>query len=98
MKGLVWGRTRTGPLETTKPKLVTAGIWRRGQWDIIRFGRDKWEPEVQVIKDSVMDGGEMLEFELDVLGTVGTVLSLGAYVGLVVLMMDSPTLAYVGLY
>ena len=57
-----------GSLETTKPKSVMVGIQRRGWWDIIRFSRDEWEPEVQVVKDSVMDGSEMLEFELDVPG------------------------------
>ena len=58
-----------GLLETTKPKLVTAGIWRRGQWDVIGFGGDKWELEVQVVKDTVVDCSEVLEFELGVLGT-----------------------------
>ena len=58
-----------GLLETTKPKLVTAGIWQRGRWDVIRFGGDKWELEVQVIKDTVVDCSEVLEFELGVLGT-----------------------------
>ena len=52
----------------TKPKLVTAGIQQRGWWDVIGFGRDEWEPEVQVVKDSVMDGSEVLKFELDVPG------------------------------
>ena len=68
MKGLVWGGAGAGSLETTKPKSVTVGIWRRGRWDVIGFGRDEWKPEVQVIKDSVMDSSEMLKFELDVLG------------------------------
>ena len=58
-----------GSLETTKPKSVTAGIWRRGRWDIIGFGRDKWELEVQVVKDAMVDCSEVLEFELGVLGT-----------------------------
>ena len=57
-----------GPLETTKLKSVTVGIWRRGRWDVIGFSRDEWEPEVQVVKDLVMDGSEMLEFKLDVPG------------------------------
>ena len=57
-----------GPLETTKLKSVTVGIRRRGRWDVIGFSRDEWEPEVQVIKDLVMDGSEMLEFKLDVPG------------------------------
>ena len=53
-----------GSLETTKLKLVMAGIWQRGQWDIIGFGGDEWELEVQVIEDAVMYGSEVLEFEL----------------------------------
>ena len=52
----------------TKPKLVTAGIRWRGQWDVIGFSRDEWELEVQVVKNSVVDGGEMLKFELGVPG------------------------------
>ena len=59
----------TGALETTKPKLVTVGIRWRGQWDVIRFGRDKGEFEIQVVKDAVVDCGEVLKFELGVLGT-----------------------------
>ena len=34
MKGLVWGGAGAGSLEATKPKSVTAGIWRRGRWDV----------------------------------------------------------------
>ena len=49
--------------------MVTAGIRRRGWWDVVGFGRDKWELEIQVIKDSVMDGSEVLKFELGVSGT-----------------------------
>ena len=48
----------------TKLKSVMAGIRRRGQWDVVRFGGDKGELEVQVIKDTMVDGGEVLEFEL----------------------------------
>ena len=69
MKGLVQGGVGVGSLETTKPKSVMAGIWRRGWWDVIRFGRDKWEFEVQVIKDVMVDCSEVLEFELGVPGT-----------------------------
>ena len=58
-----------GSLEMTKPKSVMAGIWWRGQWDVVRFGRDKWELEVQVVKDAMVDCGEVLEFELGVPGT-----------------------------
>ena len=69
MKGLVWGRAGAGSLEVTKPKSVTAGIQQRGRWDIVRFGGDKWELEIQVIKDARVDCGEVLEFELGVPGT-----------------------------
>ena len=53
----------------TKPKSVTAGIWRRGWWDVIGFGGDKGELEIQVVKDAMVDCGEVLEFELGVPGT-----------------------------
>ena len=68
MKGLVWGGAGAGSLETTKLKSVMAGIQQRGWWDVIGFGRDEWELEIQVVKDPVMDSGEMLEFELGVPG------------------------------
>ena len=64
MKGLVWGGVGAGSLETTEPKSVMAGIRRRGQWDVVRFGRDKGEFEIQVVKDTMVDGGEVLELEL----------------------------------
>ena len=48
----------------TKLKLVTVGIWWRGQWDVIRFGRDEEKLEIQVKKDAMVDGGEVLKFEL----------------------------------
>ena len=57
-----------GSLETTKPKSVMAGIWRRGQWDVVGFGGDKGELEIQVIKDAMVDCGEMLKFKLGVPG------------------------------
>ena len=57
-----------GSLEATKPKLVTAGIRRRGRWDAVGFSRDKGKLEIQVIKDPMVDGGEVLEFELGVPG------------------------------
>ena len=69
MKGLIWGRAGAGSLETTKPKSVTAGIRRRGWWDVIGFGRDEGELEIQVIEDAMVDCGEVLEFELGVPGT-----------------------------
>ena len=69
MKGLVRGGVGAGSLETTKPKSVTAGIRRRGRWDVVRFGGDKWELEVQVVKDTMVDCSEVLEFKLGVPGT-----------------------------
>ena len=48
---------------------MTVGIRWRGWWDVIRFGGDKWELEVQVVKDAMVDCGEVLEFELGVPGT-----------------------------
>ena len=69
MKGLVWGRAGAGSLETTKPKSVMAGIRRRGRWDVVGFGGDKGELEIQVVKDVMVDCGEVLEFELGVPGT-----------------------------
>ena len=64
MKGLVWGGAGVGSLETTEPKLVTVGIRQRGWWDVVGFGGDKRELEIQVVKDTMVDGGEVLEFEL----------------------------------
>ena len=68
MKGLVQGGTGAGSLETTEPKSVTAGIRRRGQWDVVGFGRDKGKLEIQVVKDAMVDCGEVLEFKLGVPG------------------------------
>ena len=45
-----------------------AGIQWRGQWDVIRFGGDKWELEVQVVKDTMVDCSEVLKFKLGVPG------------------------------
>ena len=64
MKGLVWGRVGAGSLEATKPKSVTAGVWRRGRWDVVGFGGDKGKLEIQVVKDPMVDSGEVLELEL----------------------------------
>ena len=46
-----------------------AGIWWRGWWDVVRFGGDKEKLEIQVVKDAMVDCGEVLKFELDVPGT-----------------------------
>ena len=69
MKGLVRGGTGAGLLETTKPKSVTAGLRRRGRWDVVGFGGDKGALEIQVVKDAMVDCCEVLEFELGVPGT-----------------------------
>ena len=67
MKGLVRGRAGAGLLETTKPKSVTAGIRRRGWWDVIGFSRDEGELEVEIVEDAVVYASEPLEFKLEVL-------------------------------
>ena len=64
MKGLVWGGAGVGSLKMTEPKSVTAGIRWRGWWDVVRFGGDKGELEIQVVKDTMVDGGEVLELKL----------------------------------
>ena len=64
MKGLVRGGAGAGLLETTKLKSVTARIRQRGQWDVVGFGRDEGKLEIQVEKDMMVDGGEVLELEL----------------------------------
>ena len=57
-----------GSLEMTKLKSVTVGIRQRRWWDVVGFGGDKWELEVQVVKDTMVDCSEMLEFKLGVPG------------------------------
>ena len=52
-----------------EPKSVTAGIWWRGWWDVIRNRGNKRALEVEVIEDAVMYGSESLKFELDILCT-----------------------------
>ena len=64
MKGFVRGGAGAGSLEMTKPKSVTVGIRQRGQWDVVGFGGDKGKLEIQVVKDPMVDGGEVLELEL----------------------------------
>ena len=64
MKGLIRGGAGAGSLETTEPKSVTAGIRRRGRWDVVGFGGDKGKLEIQVVKGAMVDSGEVLEFEL----------------------------------
>ena len=69
MRGLVRGGAGAGSLEVTKPKSVTAGIRQRGRWDVVRFSGDKGKLEIQVVKDAMVDCGEVLEFKLGVPGT-----------------------------
>ena len=64
MKGLIGGGMGVGSLETTKPKSVTAEIWWRGQWDIIRLGWDEWEFEIEIEEDAVVYCSEVLELKL----------------------------------
>ena len=44
------------------------GIQWRGRWDVVRFSGDKGKLEIQVVKDTMVDCSEVLEFELVVLG------------------------------
>ena len=69
MKGLVGGGTGAGSLEMTKPKPVMAGVRQRGQWDIVRFRGNKQEFEIQVVKDSMVDGCELVKLKLHSLGS-----------------------------
>ena len=55
-----------GLLETRELKSVTAGIWQRGWWDIIWDRGNERELEVEVVEDPVVNGSELLEFELEV--------------------------------
>ena len=57
-----------GHLETRELKSVTAGVRQRGRWDVIGLGGDKWELEIQVIKDTVVDSSEPVELKLHGLG------------------------------
>ena len=53
-------------METREPKSVTAGIQRRGRWDIIGDRGDERELEIEVVEDPVVSSSESLEFELEV--------------------------------
>ena len=53
-------------METREPKSVTAGIQRRGQWDIIGDRGDERELEIEVVEDPVVSSSESLEFKLEV--------------------------------
>ena len=52
--------------KTREPKSVTAGIRRRGRWDVIRDRGDKGALEVEIVEDAVVYASELLEFELEV--------------------------------
>ena len=41
-----------------------AGVRQRGRWDVVGFGGDKGKLEIQVVKDLMVDGGEVLKLEL----------------------------------
>ena len=58
-----------GLLEMREPKSVMAGMWRRGQWDVIRLRGDEQELKVEVVKDAVVYSSEVLELELGGLRT-----------------------------
>ena len=49
-----------------EPKSVTVGIQRRGRWGIIGDRRDEGELEIEIVEDSVVNSGELLEFELEI--------------------------------
>ena len=53
-------------METREPKSVTAGVRRRGRWDVIRDRGNKGALEVEVVEDAVVYASESLEFELEV--------------------------------
>ena len=57
-----------GLLEMREPKSITVGIWQRGRWDVIRDRSDKRELEIEVVEDPVVNGSEVLKFELGVSG------------------------------
>ena len=56
-------------MKTREPKSVMAGIWQRGQWDVIGDRSNERELEIEVVEDPVVDGGEVFKFELGVSGT-----------------------------
>ena len=55
-----------GVAKTREPKSVMAGIWWRGQWDIVGDRRDKGALEVEIVEDAVVYASESLKFKLDV--------------------------------
>ena len=55
-----------GVVKTREPKSVTAGIRRRGRWDVIGDRGNKGALKVEVVEDAVVYASESLEFELEV--------------------------------
>ncbi|KIM55812.1 hypothetical protein SCLCIDRAFT_30073 [Scleroderma citrinum Foug A] len=53
----------------TKLKSVTVGIRWRGWWDVVGFSRDEGKLEIQVEKDVMVDGCELVKLELCDLGS-----------------------------
>ena len=53
-------------MKTREPKSVAAGIWWRGQWDIVGDRGNKGAFEVEIVEDAVVYASELLKFELDV--------------------------------
>ena len=58
-----------GVVKTREPKSVTAGIRRRGRWDVVGDRGNKGALEVEIVEDTVVYASELLEFELEVLCT-----------------------------
>ena len=55
-----------GVAKTRELKSVTAGIRRRGQWDVIGDRGNKGALEVEIVEDVVVYASESLEFELEI--------------------------------
>ena len=58
-----------GLLKTRELKSITAGIRRRGRWDVIGDRSDERELEIEVVEDPVVNSSEVLQFELGISGT-----------------------------
>ena len=55
-----------GVAKTREPKSVTAGIRRRGQWDVVGDRGNKGALEVEIVEDVVVYASESLKFKLEV--------------------------------
>ena len=53
-------------MKTREPKSVTAGIRRRGRWDVVGDRGNKGALEVEIVEDAVVYANESLKFELEV--------------------------------